>query len=575
MKSLLFGLWALTCVACSGGVSYPGAPSDRIVVLLDSAVKAIDPRFVVDSTTSRVSRLVVQALVTVDTPDASPRPELAEWVEPDANDPRLWRCKLRSGVTFHDGSALDAEDVVATYRSVIQPNTQSPLRSEFASRIREVRAAAGDPLLVEFRLEQQLATFRTDLVLGILPSEKLTNAAPGPLPDDHVVGTGPFRFGYRENDKVVVLERARPSDNPISKLVFRVVAEESTRVLALLSGSAQFVQNGVTPVLLGVLEREPRLRVQSAPSTSLTYLGLNLRQDTLAHRNVRRAIALALDRQTIVDHRFRGTATLARSLLPPFHWAAPREAVDTRFDPRGAEVLLDSAGFPRDPHTGIRFSLELKLSSNRFRQSIGRLIVSQLAAVGIEVKLRAFEFSTFFADVRAGRFEMFLLQLPEAVEPDLFRWMLDSRSTPTRAPDPQGTPFAQVDRRVFPPDLFGADQEADCDEWVEERLGAGIHDLALLLAGLEPELGQANRFSYYRATVDCLLSKGRRELNIEKRRKIYEEVDGWLQVDIPFIPLWHEDHVVVSARNLEGFDILPTGRLSGLANAVWSNEGKR
>ena len=139
-------------------------------------------------------------------------------------------------------------------------------------------------------------------------------------------------------------------------------------------------------------------------------------------------------------------------MLPTFHWAFT-SSLPTNYQPERAKILLDEAGLVADPETGIRLELELKTSSDRFRLGIARAIARQWKTVGIDLRIRSFEFSTFFADVRSGRFDLFLLQLPEPIEPDMYRWMLYSLSTPEKSPGDGGSRYARLDRTMVPPEL--------------------------------------------------------------------------------------------------------------------------
>ncbi len=125
-----------------------------------------DPRFATDATSYRIGRLIYQSLVNFD--DAQqPVPALAVW---EHVSPLHYRFELKSAQRFHDGSALTSADVVATYRSVLDPDTVSPHRGSLAN-IRSVRATS--PLVVEFELATPDPLFPGLLVIGIMPASLL------------------------------------------------------------------------------------------------------------------------------------------------------------------------------------------------------------------------------------------------------------------------------------------------------------------------------------------------------------------------------------------------------------------
>lgn len=559
---------AALCVAapsCTSDRTAPGTREEQLIVLLPSAPRDLDPRFVLDSSSMKVSRLIFRGLVTVDNASLEPEMDLAESVRIDGSDPLVWHVRLRAGARFHDGQAVDGHDVVYTFRSVLDPAVGSPYRSEYASRIAEISLDPDDPLHVVFRLKAPLATFRTDLVLGIVPEHLLASRTDGRFAPETFIGTGAFAYVERLSETRVVLERwPNDAEDSWKYLVFSAVSDESTRLLSLLAGSADIAQNSVSPVLLDVLADRPEVRVETAESISLTYLGLNLRVPHLADVRVRRALSHAIDRQSIIEHRFQGRATEAFGLLAPFHWAFAADIPRYGYAPETARRLLDEAGYPADPETGIRFRLEFKLSSDRFRVGVARMLARHLEAVGVAVDLRPFEFGSFFADIRAGRFEVFLLQLPEPVEPDMYRWMFEGRATPPVPADPAGPPAARHDRRAFPPEVSRALRDPDCRAWSETAVATGLGDIVRGLSGLSPPRGAGNRTFYADVRTDCLLERGRRTLGREGRIAIYREVQHRIAESVPIVPLWHEEHIAVLRRDLDDFRILPNGRLTPL-----------
>ena len=107
------------------------------------------------------------------------------------------------------------------------------------------------------------------------------------------------------------------------RLTVRVVRDANSRLLSLVGGSADLTQNTVSPLLFDSVERwKDRLQLSTAPSALLLYLGMNTEDARLRDPRVRRALALAIDRERIIRTKLRGKATLASSLLPPFHWAS-------------------------------------------------------------------------------------------------------------------------------------------------------------------------------------------------------------------------------------------------------------
>ena len=599
VRSLL-GVFLAATLGASGCLydpPTPGGPTDRVVVLLDAPVKNLDPRFTIDSNSMKVSRLVFSNLVTVDNARVEPALDLAEAIEPDptageaADRATHWIVRLRRGVRWHDGVELTARDVVYTYRSILDPAVGSPYRGGFARKLRDVRPVPGDPYAVVFDLVEPYATFVTDLVMGIVPAHVLEGRPgppPGRFPDGVLVGTGPFRYHSQLGERRVVLEAAR-ADAPVRWLVFRAIEDEGTRLLALVGGSGDLMMNALSPVLLDVIADEPRLVVESAPGLAWTYLAFNLRDPVVGDLRVRRALDLAIDRAEVIRRKLKGYARPAAAMMAPVSWAHAEGLAPTAPDPAAAEALLDEAGFPRDPETGERFTLSLKISTDRFRRSVARTVADQLAAVGVTVELRSFELGTFLADIRSGNFQATILKLPEPSEPDMLRWMFYSRNTPSVAPvdapsdrPPPATPDAvpdavpdpgaarvRADRRFVPPGLdalLGGDDA--CAAWARAELAAGSGRWVARVWGRPDARDLANRTWYANPRVDCLLMRGLATPDRATRKPLYDELQRILAEDLPVLPLWHEDNVVVRSRRVVGFTILPNGRFSPLADVT-------
>lgn len=539
----------------------PGDDATRLVVLLDGAPRSLDPRFTIDATSMRASRMVFEALVTVDNPTLEPVPQLAEAIVPDPDDPRLWRVRVRRGVRFHDGVELTGRDVVETFRTVLDPALGSPYRADFARKIKDVRLdPAGDPWDVLFTVQRPYATFVTDLVLGVVPAHALRD---GQLPEGLYLGTGPYRYVRRDGERTLVLRRNEDwhggSVGP-EWLIFRTIEDENTRLLSLLGGSGDLVQNGVSPVLIDTLAQRKGVRVEAARSISFTYLGVNLRVPALADVRVRRALAHGIDRESIVAHRYARRALLATGMLAPFHWAYEGDVERYEYDPAKAEALLDEAGYARGAG-GVRLTIELKLSNNRFRRSVAELIARQLRGIGVDVRLRSYEFGTFFADIRKGNFDMFLLQLPEPVEPDMLRWMLHSMATPVKEPSGDRTPYERADRRYVNPGAEALLGDADCGAWAREALRKGE---AAKRGELDLDMGSANRTWFFDPRFDCMVELGLGTVERAERRRYYAVAQRIAAAELPVIPLWHEDTVAVMRDKVTGYTPLPNGRLAPL-----------
>lgn len=481
-------------------------------MLLQSAPESLDRRMTLSAAGQRVASLIEPGLVRIDD-SGKAVPDLAESFE--RVGPTRYRFHLRHGLTFHDGTPLTAADVVYTYESLRDPKVGSPLGPKY-DKIKEVVAV--DPYTVDVELKEPFAPLLIDLVMGIVP-KRLADPGARAAFRAHPVGAGPFRFVSRPDEEHIVLAPfagyygGKPK---IRQLEFVVVRDETTRVLSLLHGDADLLLGGVSPVLLPRLEASPRLKVERRPGAGYAYLAFNLRDPILKHVRVREAFAYAIDRAEIVRYKFKGAARLATGMLPKGHWAyAP--ATSYGYDPAKAKALLDAAGYPDPDGDGPkkRFNVVYKTSTDRFRKSVALVIARDLEAVGIGVDLRAYEWGTFYGDIKRGRFQITTLKWTPVIEPHLFQWVFDSQSIP-----------------------------AEKNGWVG-----------------------GNRGGYVNPKLDALVDQAAEELDRDKRAALYAKVQQILARDLPYVSLWHEDTVAIVNRRLKDFDVSPFGFLYPLARA--------
>jgi peptide/nickel transport system substrate-binding protein len=285
--------------------------------------------------------------------------------------------------------------------------------------------------------------------------------------------------------------------------------------LALVGGSGDLTQNTISQLLIDAVEQQPRLKVVPGASSVYSYLGINNEDPILKDVRVRRAIAYALDRQTIIHTTLHDRAVEATGMLPKFHWAYDGEVDQYPFDLERAKKLLDEAGYPDPDGDGPlpRFTLTYKTSSNKLRVAMSAVIVNMLRRVGIGVEVRVNEFATFFTDIKKGNFQIYLMQIPEISEPNLYNNFFASDRIPTR-----------------------------------DNLDRG-----------------GNRVRYRSADIDQLLDAGRRELVRAQRKVIYGKIQAILARDLPVISLWHEDNLVAMRKVVDGYQVLPTTAMTSLA----------
>ncbi len=492
----------LLCVlSCSRPVA-PAAPPGTVVIALESAPTVLDPRFTTDANSSLVSELVSDGLTTNDARGETV-PALAEWRHPS---PLEWQFSLRPNVRFHDRTPLTAADVVATYRSTLDPALGSPKREALAA-IAAVEAP--DPKTIVFRLREVSASFLESTSLGILPA-RLT--ATGPVAPAAVVGTGPFRVAEPlagGGIDLVPWAEAHDGAPRLARVRFRVVPDGIVRALELANGGVHLVQNALDPDLLPWLAARPGLELLVSPGTTFQYLGMNLRDPRLADRRVRAGIAAGIDREAIVHHLLRDTATPATGLLPPSHWAYTDEVARHPYDPARAAALLREAGLGPDADAALR-RFSYKTSTVELRRRIAEVFQHDLEALGLGLDIRSYEWATFYEDIKRGNFDLYALAWVGVRDPDIYFRMFHSTMRPP----------------------------------------AGV-----------------NRGGYADPAMDDLVAAAHATEDRAERRRLDAEVQRRAAEDLPIVPLWWAENVVVKHRALTGFAPAPDGSLRSLAGA--------
>lgn len=475
------------------------ADPDTLVMIIESSPTNLDPRVGIDAQSERLDMLIFDALLRRDE-HFNLQPMLAErWEIPDA---LTYIFHLHSGVRFHDGRPLTARDVKYTIDSMLNHVLSSPKTATYKH---VERIDAPDDTTVIFHLKDPDATLLWNLSeggIGIVPYGS------GADFNRHPIGSGPFRFVQNEQDKEVIMER-----NPdywdavleprVKRVRFVVDPDATTRALELRKGSADIVPSGALSAdMIEALRAYPKLQIESAPGSVYMYLAFNLRDNTLKDVRVRQAIAYSINREPMIRYLWRNEAKPANGILPPASWAFNGNVRKYDYDPERARQLLDEAGY-RPKADGIRFHLSMKTSTEESTRLLAAVLQQQLRQVGIALDLRSMEFATFFSDVTKGAFQMFSLRwIGGNQDPDIFEYVFHSSSVP-----PQ----------------------------------------------------RANRGFYSNPRVDKLLDQARAEVDPQKRKPLYDEVQRILAEDLPYVNLWYLDNVVVHTARVRNIRIMPSG----------------
>lgn len=480
LKLVFFSVLALSVPGMGSGCRKPEIGPGTLVVLTESRILTLDPIKATDAASQRALQLI-HAGLTTGGPDLGPAPELAKsWRVSDGH--RRFTFRLHPDLKFHDGTALTAEDVV---RSLVEFKEKAPGGVTLAH---VTRIHAPDRESVELRADVPQPFLASDIAAAkVYKTDK----------SGRIVPAGRFRV-TEELPSELRLERfegfpfPRDTSPRLARYIrLRLVRDELTRYQHLLRGDGNVIFNGLgTAKAARLAQADPeRLEKFEWPGTTVSYLCFNFRDARLANPKVRQAIAHAIDVDTIVQNRLPGSAVPATGLLSPVHGSHYEPRVKRyAFDPPLARRLLDEAGYPQK-RGGSRFQLTFKTTFDRVGNDIARLIAGMLKDVGIDVKIQVVESGTFFADLKAGNFQLFQA-----------RWV--------------GVTNPSIYFRVF-----HSSQEL-------------------------------NRGRYVSPAMDKLLERAMVEPDDGRRQALFSEVQKLAALELPYVNLWHWSNLLIGTSRI-------------------------
>jgi peptide/nickel transport system substrate-binding protein len=386
----------------------------------------LDPHAQNEGPTHTLAHQYYEPLIIRDSTGAFEAALATDWA-PKAGDPNVWVFNLREGVTYHDGAAFTAEDVVF---SINRAQSEQSRMKELLASVVEVRA-----------IDDHTVEFVTDGPNPILPSN-LTNMfmmdsgwaeANGVVEVQdmdggettyaatHANGTGAFKVVSREPDVKTVLTRNEdywgmdqfPMD--VSEIVYTPIQNAATRVAALLSGEVDFIQDVPVQDLQRVSGTDG-LVVKTAPQNRTIFFGLNQGPDDIPNDNVdgknpladvrvREAMNLAINRDAIQQVVMRGQSQPAGIIAPPFvnGWSEEMDQPETNV--ARAKALMQEAGY------GDGFSIQLDCPNDRYinDEAICQAAVGMFGQIGITVNLDAKPKAQHFPLISSGGTDFYML----------------------------------------------------------------------------------------------------------------------------------------------------------------------
>lgn len=401
-RDLLRYLAALGLSGAGGAAAHaqtpPGRAGATVRIASLTPTGSVDPLQLSDPAGIGLVCQTCEYLIEDDAEALRLRPSLALAWHPDATG-RIWTFHLRPGVRFHDGTPMRARDVVAAFDRLTDPASGSAGLSVMKGVLSKGGTRARDDLTVIFELDAPNGNFpyyvsSDNYNAAILPAHAHADF------ERHFTGTGPFRL-ERYTPKVGASFVRNPDywNAPVlpARVEFLFYADQQAQMLALRGGDAHAMVDFTALNGRGLLH-DPRYRVQRVRSSSHRQLHMRTDRGPFADARVRRALALAIDRQAIVDGMFLGRAEAGAdhpfaSVFP----ATPAGLPPRHRDLDTARRLLAEAGHAR--------GLAATLSTETYMELPDYAVLIQDAAksIGIDLTLRVETQAAYYGSASYGQ----------------------------------------------------------------------------------------------------------------------------------------------------------------------------
>ena len=391
----------------------------------------LDPRFQSDAASERISKLLYSPLFYFNK-NYEIKSNIVDWKKVT---PLKYRFIIKKELPlFHNNKKMDIEDIISTINN-LRSQQKSPFYLELNNIQDVVKLSDFD---FEINLYKKDINFLSRLVFFILPKDLLSqnhNFSTNPI------GSGPFRF----LEKYPNLKIQRRLDSQIIELVN--IKDPTVRVLKLLNGEIDLLQNDLPLEMIELLEAKDRIITLKEYGTNVSYIGFNFNDSLLRQHKFRKALTLAVDRQSLIKYFLNDKTRLAEQILPPEHWA--NEKINTLdYNPSLARKYIKELGI-KEP-----IVLTLKTSTDPFRVKIATLIQKQFKSIGVKLTIKSLDWGTYFKDIQAGEFQLYGLTWVGIRNPEIYEKIFNSKFIPPKGLNRAGYTNQKMDELIINAKIF-------------------------------------------------------------------------------------------------------------------------
>ena len=440
----------------------------KILTMAQKAeIKTLDPQKATDSVSRSIIKLINQTLVYIDN-EGNIVPELAQ--EITKVSPKETLIKIKNDIKFSNGETLTIDDVLFSLeRAKASPKMSQDLYMIESFEKVDDRTLKINTLYDAGNLLHKLASGGVAII----------NKKAFEEDENNIVGTGMFKLKEWVAGEKLVLERNKffkDSKSNIDTLVVKFVPEANSRMIMLETGEIDLARD-LLPLDFKKISEDTKFTTVEVETPSNMFLGFDLRNELLADKRVRQAIAYAINNEDLVKTVFNGSASVATSPVPKITTGHNENSNNYPQNIEKAKQLLAEAGYPNG------FNIELFVSEDNQRIDMAVIIQDNLKKIGINAEIKTFQWAAYVSTI----------ENPNIIKPlFIMSWNISND-------DP--------DEVLYP--LYHSSQ-------------IDAH---------------TNVVFYKNEKFDNLISEARETTDKDKRMKLYEEAQDIIQEDLPHYTL--------------------------------------
>ena len=402
------------------------ALSKTLVYCSEGSPENFNPMLNTTGTTFDANHPVYGRLIDFKPGETGIMPGLAEKWDISA-DGKVFTFHLRPGVKWHSNAAFkptrdfNADDVLFSFER--QGKDSHPFHKvsggsyDYYGDMGLPKLIASveklDAMTVRFTLTEPSAPFLSDLAMEFASiqsaeyADTLMKAGKPEQIDQVPIGTGPFSFVAYQRDATIRYRRFDDFWGPKAKLdalVFSITKAPAVRLEKLRANECQ-VSAYPAPADLPGIRADASLKLMDQPGLNIGYLAFNTTKKPFDDKRVRMALSMAIDKKAILEAVFLGAGQPAKNLIPPTMWSYNDAVQPVPLDVAAAKALLAEAGFPDGFETDL-WAMPVQRPYNPDARRIGELMQSDLAKIGVKVRIVSYEWGEYRKRAQAGEHSM-------------------------------------------------------------------------------------------------------------------------------------------------------------------------